>query len=107
MIIHYSNNKMEKILTDRRLLKKYHSDDYENILNRLSELALANNLNEIPEIPPPKRHKLTGPFQGYKDCWGIKYSKNDRIIIHPIGKYNVNDLKSIVEILIVALKDYH
>lgn len=104
MVITYSSKKIEKKLTDLRLLKKYYSNDYNRIINRLSELRAANNLSEIPECPPPRRHKLSGKFQ---DCWGIDYSKNYRIIIRPIGDYDYNDLSSIKEIEIVDLEDYH
>jgi plasmid maintenance system killer protein len=104
MEIHYSSIKLEKILTDIRLLKKYYANDYVKISNRLSELRNANNLSEIPEVPPPRRHKLSGK---YRDCWGIDYSKNDRIIIQPEGKYDINDLNSINEVLIIDLEDYH
>lgn len=104
MKIHYSSVKQEKILTDLRLLKKFYGNEHIKISNRLSELRVANNLGEIPEIPPPRRHKLNGK---YKNCWGIDYSKNDRIIIQPIGKYDINDLASIAEVLIIDLEDYH
>ncbi len=104
MVIKYSTNRLEKILTDDRLIHKYYSNDYQRIKNRLSELKVANNLSEIPESPPPRRHKLSG---NYKDCWGINYSKNDRFIIKPIGEFDINDLSSIVEIEIVELEDYH
>lgn len=104
MKIHYSSVKQEKILTDIRLLKKFYGSDHIKIGNRLSELRVVNNLSEIPEVPPPRRHKLDGK---YEDCWGIDYSRNDRIIIRPMGKYDVNDLTSITEVLIVDLVDYH
>lgn len=104
MVIKYSSKKLEKILTDLRLLKKYYSNDYNKINNRLSEFEAANNLLEIPECPPPRRHKLNGSLQ---DCWGIDYSQNDRIIIRPIGEFDINDISSIVEIEIVDLEDYH
>lgn len=104
MIISYSSNRLKKILTDPRLIKKYYSNDYKKINNRLSEMKAANNLSEIPECPPPRRHKLYG---NYKDCWGIDYSKNYRIIIRPVGKFDINNLSSICEIEIIDLEDYH
>ena len=104
MLIKYSTKKMEKILNDDRLIHKFYSNDYQKIKNRLSEMKVANNLLEIPESPPPRRHKLSG---NYKDCWGINYSKNDRFIIRPVGKFDIEDLSSIVEIEIVELEDYH
>jgi len=104
MIINYSSKKLEKKLTDLRLLKKYYSNDYQKIRNRLSEMSAAINLSEIPECPPPRRHKLSGSL---KNCWGIDYSKNDRIVIRPFGIFDINDLSSIIEIEIVELEDYH
>lgn len=104
MKIHYSSEKQEKVLTDIRLIKKIYGRNYEKIANRLSELRVAQNLSEIPEVPPPRRHKLNGK---YKDCWGIDYSKNFRIIIKPVCEFEINVLSSIVEILIVDLEDYH
>ena len=104
MIISYSSNRLKKILTDPRLIKKYYSNDYKKINNRLSEMKAANNLSEIPECPPPRRHKLYG---NYKECWGIDYSKNFRIIIRPVGKFDINNLLSICEIEIIDLEDYH
>lgn len=104
MVIKFSSKKLEKKLTDKRLLKKYYGNDYNKISNRLSELEVANNLSEIPECPPPRRHKLVGDLQ---ECWGIDYSKNDRIIIRPTGEFDINDVSSIVEIEIVDLEDYH
>jgi hypothetical protein len=50
------------------------------------------------------RHKLSG---NYADCWGIKYSKNERFVVKPYGEYNINDLTTIEEITIVTLEDYH
>lgn len=104
MVINYSSNKLKKILTDPRLTKKYYSNDYQKIINRLSELKAVNNLSEISEYPPPRRHKLLGDLKG---CWGIDYSKNDRFIIRPVGEFNITDLSSICEIEIIDLEDYH
>ena len=104
MVIKYSSKKLEKKLTDLRLLKKYFSNDYNKINNRLSEIKAANNLSDIPECPPPRRHKLNGDLQG---CWGIDYSQNDRIIIRPIGDFDINNISSIAAIEIVDLEDYH
>lgn len=104
MIISYSSNRLKKILSDPRLIKKYYSNNYKKINNRLSEMQAVNNLSEIPECPPPRRHKLYG---NYKDCWGIDCSKNYRIIIRPVGKFDINNLSSICEIEIIDLEDYH
>ena len=72
MIISYSSNRLKKILSDPRLIKKYYSNNYKKINNRLSEMKAVNNLSEIPECPPPRRHKLYG---NYKDCWELIVQK--------------------------------
>lgn len=91
-------------MTDNRLLRKYYSNDYVKIRNRLSELLAADSLAEIPVVPPPRRHKLSGDMV---DCWGIDYSKNDRIVIQPVGEYDINSLDTIKEVKILRLEDYH
>lgn len=104
MKVYYSSNRQQKNLTDFRLLKKFYSNDFVNISNRLSELRAAENLNQIPEVPPPRRHKLQGDLQG---CWGINYSRNNRIVIRPAGEFDINDLSTINQITIIKLEDYH
>ncbi len=104
MEIQYASKKQERILADPRLIKKYYGKDASKLLIRLSELSAANNLLEIPEVPPPRRHKLSGEWE---NCWGIDYSKNFRIIIRPIGDYDISDISSITSIQIIDLIDYH
>lgn len=104
MEISYANTKLEKILTNERMIKKYYTAFYKKIIHRMSEIRAANNLDEIPHVPPPRRHKLEGH---YNDCWGIDISKNFRIILKPIGDFNESDLKTINEIEILSIEDYH
>ncbi|SFM28520.1 proteic killer suppression protein [Gracilibacillus orientalis] len=104
MNILYSSRKLEKILNNPRLIKKQYNKLYDKLSIRLSELRAANSLEDISCDPPPRRHKLKGTFS---DCWGINVSKNYRIIIQPHGEYNENDLKTINEILIKDIEDYH
>ena len=104
MTLHYGNNKLKKILTEERLIQRYYSNSYNNIINRLSELRSANCLLEISELPPPRRHKLIG---NKADMWGICISKNYRIILKPFGVYDINDLTTITEVEIIDIEDYH
>ncbi|MEK3727211.1 MULTISPECIES: type II toxin-antitoxin system RelE/ParE family toxin [unclassified Lysinibacillus] len=104
MNISYTTGKLEKILTNERLIKREYTQIYKNVMNRLSELRTANNLEEIPHIPPPRRHKLNGD---YDDCWGVDVSKNFRIILKPTGDWNELDLKTITSIEILTISDYH
>ena len=104
MEISYAGKKLEKILTNERMIKKQYAAFYKKIINRMSEIRAANNLDEIPHIPPPRRHKLEG---NYIDCWGIDVSKNFRIVLRPIGDWDESDLKTINKIQILSIEDYH
>lgn len=100
----YSSNSLEKILTNQRLIKRYYTKFHQKLSNRLSELRTVQNLAEISNDPPPRRHKLS---REYSDCWGIDISRNFRIIIKPVGNFNMDDLTSINKIEIIDLEDYH
>lgn len=104
MKLYYTTTKLEKILSDKRQIKRFYPREYNKIVTRLSELIVANNLSEIPNVPPPRRHKLYGNKAG---CWGIDYTKNFRIILKPINEFDMNDLKTITDVMILALEDYH
>lgn len=104
MLLHYSDNKSEKILTNERLIIRKYGKLAEKIMNRLSELRAAGCLEDIPPVPPPRRHKLVGNMEGH---WGIDISKNFRIIIEPYGDFNIDDLSTITEITILQIEDYH
>lgn len=101
MIIEYSSRKLEKVLTNPLLTKKHYGRQAKKILLRLSEIKTADNLDCIPCTPPPRRHKLSNA------CWGIDYSKNYRIVIKPIGIFDINDLTTIKAVILLELVDYH
>ncbi|QUW26886.1 plasmid maintenance system killer protein [Bacillus cereus] len=104
MEISYATTKLEKILTSERMIKKQYTAFYKKIINRMSEIRAANNLDEIPHVPPPRRHKLEG---NYSDCWGVDISKNYRIVLKPIGDWDESDLTTINKITILSIEDYH
>lgn len=104
MKLYYSSNKLEKILTNERLIKIEYGELHNKISIRLSELRAASTLKDIPHLPPPRRHKLTGNREGH---WGVDISKNFRIVIEPKGDFDKDDLNSITEILVCNIEDYH
>lgn len=104
MEVSYASNRLEKILTNERKIKSQYTQFYKRLINRMSEIRAAKNLEEIPHIPPPRRHKLKGY---YNDCWGIDVSKNFRIVLRPVGDWNEYDLKTINKIQILSIEDYH
>lgn len=103
MIIHYSSKKDQRVFENERLLKKTYGSRAEEILIRLAEFEAAKSLKDISETPPPRRHKLSGK----KNCWGIRISKNYRILLEPYGQWEDGNLSSIVEVKILSIEDYH
>ena len=103
--INFASGKLEKILSNERLIYRYFCvADAKKIMARMSEFDAAENLEQISTNPPPLRHKLIG---NKKDQWGVWYSPNDRFVIQPSGCFDINDLRSITEITIIKLGDYH
>ncbi len=103
MIIHYADKKHEKILTSERLIVRKYGRLSDGIINRLSEIRASRCLEDIPNVPPPRRHKLSG--RGNE--WGLDVSKNYRIIITPFGEFDENDLSTITEVKLLRIEDYH
>ena len=103
MKIHYRSRKLEKILTNERLIKRYYTSFHENLKNRLFELSAVSNLSLISHNPPPRKHKLTGEYDGY---WSVDVSKNYRILFTAYNYVGENE-KEIREILIEDIKDIH
>ena len=96
------SKKVERSFIDQQSLKA----DYGRLADRiemvLSVLRLADNLYEVPNVPPTRRHKLTGNFQG---CWALDIDKNRRMIVKP--NVDSDDLKRINELEILEIVDYH
>ncbi|WP_237049393.1 hypothetical protein [Lentibacillus amyloliquefaciens] len=51
MEVSYATKKLEKILTNERMIKKQYTGFYKKIIIRMSEIRAANNLDEIPHVP--------------------------------------------------------
>ena len=105
MDIEYANNGMKRVLGNQRLIAKKYGDVARNLIHRMSDLRVASSLSDISHLPPPRRHKLTGNYEG---CWGIDLSRNKRLVIRPIGDFNPDDLTTITAIRIEGINiDYH
>ncbi len=104
MHVEYISNKLKKTLKDERSIKKFYGAISEKLALRLSEIRIASNLEAIQTAPPPRRHKLTGEHEGR---WGIDCSKNFRIILKPLGEFDINNTSSISSVMTVDILDYH
>ena len=100
MVIKYSSKKLEKQLSDPRLLKKTFGKLASRINDVLDELVVAETLDDIPEAPPDKRHKMTNvPY-----TWSIDLSKNYRMWVQSEGE---DDPRLVTIIEIVEILDDH
>ena len=101
--VKFKSKKMEKILTNDRLIKKHYAPLYNSLVSRLTQLQAARNLSVIPHTPPTRKHKLTGNYEG---CWSIDLSKNYRLIFTTSDEESVDE-KEINEITILDIVDTH
>lgn len=94
--------KLSKNLKDTKSIKAAYGKLFSRIEVALSVLKVADNLAEVPNVPPTRRHKLTGNYQG---CWAVDLDKSYRMIIKPIT--DDEEISKITEIEITDIVDYH
>lgn len=104
MEIFYSSRKQEKILTNPRLVKKEYNELSNKILIRITELKSVICLEDIPVVPPPRRHKLSNDLD---NRWAVDLNGKMRLVFEACGNYDINDLKTIGAIKIIDIMNYH
>ena len=100
MEIRFSNNKLEKELSDERIIKKKYGRLADRIITVLNELMVVKTLDEIPIVPPDRRHKMTNADY----TWSIDLNKNYRMWIKSDG---IDDPKLVTTITIEKIFDDH
>ena len=103
MDIEYASKSLEKSLKDQRSITRNYGKIAKNLIHRLSDLRSRMTFGDY-HLPPPRRHKLSGNFEG---CWGIDLSKNMRLVVRPVGEFDPDDLTTITSVCIVDIQDYH
>jgi hypothetical protein len=103
MRVTYKLRQHEKLISNPKKLFSEFGECSRKIRQRIEELLAADNLSLMP--PHARTHPLSGNYQG---MFGIKITHNERMMIQPIGSFDLKDIKTIVEIEIVSLLiDYH
>ena len=97
------HGKLNKTLNNESSIKKNYGNLANKICIRLSLLEVAEKLSDIPDVPPTRRHKLKGRFEG---CWAIDIEKNWRLVLKP-DKSSETEVNEITEITIIDIVDYH
>ena len=106
MRISFSSRKLERQLSDEMQMNQAFGDLARRLKMRLDLLRAANTLADVPHVPPPRRHRLTAPWNGH---YAVDLSGNWRLIFKPAdhaGGEEAN-LKEVTAIEIVAVIDYH
>ncbi len=100
MEVKFSNKKLEKSLSDDRIIKKTYGRLADRIIAVLDELSVVSSLDYIPTAPPDRRHKMTNVDY----TWSIDLSKNYRMWVRSDG---IDDPRYVTSIEIVSIFDDH
>ena len=109
MEIGFKNRKLEKSLTDIKVLAKTYGTMAKKVKQRYDDLKEANNLYVVSQFPSMRLH----PYKGNSDIWSIDVYKNWRILFtinqDPIPTLEGGgiDLKAIKIIKIESVEDPH
>jgi len=81
MQLSFKNKKLEKLLSnEKELLKKFGADNGRRLMRKLSQLAAADNLQQLSTLPATRLHELT---ENRKGQLSIDIKHPYRLIIKP------------------------
>lgn len=104
MKINVPNNKLEKILSSEKNIKKEYNEISKRLMLRINTLQTVDNLSMVPVDKPERCHLLEGDYEG---CYAICIDAKWRIIIKPKGYEMPYDKSLIKEIDILEITNYH
>ncbi|WP_413488472.1 plasmid maintenance system killer protein [Carnobacterium divergens] len=99
--------KMSKIISDEKSIKKTYGNDVgSKLIIRISELRAANNLGDISHLGPQFLHVLKGK---YASCFAVRLNGNFRLIFEA---YDCDDkqttkISNATQVIIREVVDYH
>ena len=94
--------KIGKQIRDPRQLRAKYGRLAESIETVVSILEVGSNLEEVPNVPPTRRHKLSGNYRG---CWALDLDKSHRLILE--APSDAESAKDVEEVTILEVVDYH
>jgi proteic killer suppression protein len=111
MDITFNNEKLAKIFnSEKNLVREYGAENAKKIKRRMAVFQAANCLEEVPPVPPERRHELSGKRKGQfavdlKHPYRIVFLPNHNPLPHKTD--GGLDLKNINAITITSVEDYH
>lgn len=111
MEVQYQSNRLKRICEDQKVAtQRFGPAAARNLLKRLNELRLANDLSEILHKPPARRHKL----QGRQDAtYAVTVSGGIRLVFRAESPSQSEEGKGSIEehlvraITVTFVGDYH
>lgn len=106
----FATKKLERQLGDATAMQRAFGDLARRLQMRLDLLRAAPCLADVPSVPPPRRHKLSGDWRGH---YALDIAGNWRLIFKPVSSLAAsgfdydNDLRGVTVIEIVEIIDYH
>jgi len=110
MQIAYKSNKLNKTLSTPREIMANYGTRAKQVNKRMEELKAAVTLQDISLIPQANCHPLKGSLKG---CLAVDISANYRIVFEPdnnplpTNDEGGLDWKSVTDIKIISIEDYH
>jgi len=110
MDLSFASPKLQRELSSESSLKRAYGDRAKRLQLRLDLLKAASCLGDVPQDPPPRRHVLTGDWDGH---FAVDITGNWRLVFRPNHSPVPRrpdgsvDLKLVTAITIVAIVDYH
>lgn len=103
MRITFRTTKLQKTLEDeKKLIRAYGPQNAIKIRARVTELQAADCLAEMPATGRPHPHQ-----GGRKGLFSLDIKHPLRLIIQPVGTFEIEDYTTIIEVEIYEIMDPH
>lgn len=110
MDIAFATRKLEKVLnSEKGIIRKYGAENGRKIIRRMTVLANAPTLADVPTVPPMRCHQLT---QNLDELFAVYVEHPQRLIFAvaaPIPRKPDGgiDLGKVTSIIFRSIEDYH
>ena len=110
MQVSFASKRMDREMANAAAITKRYGDLAKRIMLRLEILLQADSLADVPTDPPPRRHMLSGDWDGH---FAVDLNGNWRLVFRPnhdplpLQDDGGLDLSQVSAIQIVDVVDYH
>lgn len=110
MELEFASVALRKRMEDSKAMSKAFGERATPLKLRLALLRQAANLGDVPHLPPPRRHKLSGTRDGQyavdlKHPWRLVFEPANNPL--PFKDDGSLDLAAVTKVRILEVTDYH